>query len=156
MELSVIAWLVALVGFLIVEAVSVTLVCIWFAGGSLVAMLVAALHAPLWLQIILFLLVSIVLLIYTRPIAMKYFNKNREKTNVSGIIGKQAIVTKTIDNLHGEGQVTVAGQEWTARNAVDNQVIPEGTIVMVEEIKGVKLMVRNVPIKAEAKTKETK
>lgn len=157
--MSVIAWLIALIVFLVVEAVTVTLVCIWFAGGALVAMLAAALHAPLWLQILLFLIVSIVLLIFTRPVAMKHFNKNREKTNVSGVIGKQAIVTKSIDNLHGEGQVTVGGQEWSARNAVDDQVIPEGTIVTVEEIKGVKLMVRNVPIKtvkAEAIPNETK
>lgn len=144
--MEVIAWLIALIIFLVIEAVTVTLVCIWFAGGSLIGMLAAALQAPLWLQIILFLLVSILLLIYTRPIAMKHFNKNREKTNVSGIIGKQGIVTKEIDNLHGEGQVTVGGQEWSARNIADGEVISEGSIVTVEEIKGVKLMVRNMPV----------
>lgn len=150
--MEVIAWLIALIGFLAIEAVTVTLVCIWFAGGSLIGMLAAALQAPLWLQIILFLLVSILLLIYTRPIAMKHFNKNREKTNVAGIIGKQGIVTKEINNLHGEGQVMVGGQEWSARNAVDSEVIPEGSIVIVEEIKGVKLMVRNMPVQAKAES----
>lgn len=153
--MEVIAWLIALIIFLVIEAVTVTLVCIWFAGGSLIGMLAAALQAPLWLQIILFLLVSILLLIYTRPIAMKHFNKNREKTNASGVIGKQAIVTREIDNLHGEGQVTVGGQEWSARNTEGDKVIPEGTIVTVEEIKGVKLMVRSMPVKA-AEPKETK
>lgn len=145
--MEVIAWLIALIIFLIIEGSTVTLVCIWFAGGSLVGMLAAALHAPMWLQILLFLLVSILLLVYTRPIAMKYFNKNREKTNVSVLVGKQAIVTADIDNLRGEGQVTVAGQEWSARNVADGEIIPEGSVVSIEQIKGVKLMVRNMPVK---------
>ena len=145
--MEVIAWLIALIIFLIIEGSTVTLVCIWFAGGSLVGMLAAALHAPLWLQILLFLLVSILLLVYTRPIAMKYFNRNREKTNVSVLIGKQAIVTSEIDNLRGEGQVTVAGQEWSARNVTDGEVIPEGSVVSIEQIKGVKLLVRNMTVK---------
>lgn len=153
--MEVMAWLIALVAFLIIEASTVTLVCIWFAGGSLIGLLAAALQAPLWLQIILFLLVSILLLIYTRPIAMKHFNKNMVKTNVSGIIGKQGIVTAEVNNLHGEGQVTVGGQEWSARSVVDKDIIPEGSVVTVEEIKGVKLMVRNVQVKTEAEPKET-
>ncbi len=143
--MEVIAWLIALVVFLVIEGVTVTLVCIWFAGGALIGMLAAALHAPIWLQVLLFLLISIILLVYTRPIAMKYFNKNREKTNVSGVIGKQAIVVDEIDNLQGLGKVTVGGQEWTARNVAEDQIIPVGTVVVVEEIKGVKLMVRCTP-----------
>ena len=143
--MEVIAWLIALVVFLVIEGVTVTLVCIWFAGGALIGMLAAALHAPIWLQVLLFLLVSIILLVYTRPIAMKYFNKDREKTNVSGIIGKQAIVVDEIDNLQGLGKVTVGGQEWTARSTVEDHIIPVGTVVVVEEVKGVKLMVRSTP-----------
>ena len=81
--MEVIAWLIALVAFLVIEGITVTLVCIWFAGGALIGLLAAALHAPIWLQVLLFLLVSIILLVYTRPIAMKYFNKDRVKTNVS-------------------------------------------------------------------------
>lgn len=143
--MEVIAWLIALIVFLVIEGVTVTLVCIWFAGGALIGLLAAALHAPIWLQVLLFLLVSIILLVYTRPIAMKYFNKDREKTNVSGIIGKQAIVVDEIDNLQGLGKVTVGGQEWTARSAAEDQIIPVGTVVVVEEVKGVKLMVRSTP-----------
>lgn len=143
--MEVIAWLIALVVFLVIEGVTVTLVCIWFAGGALIGMLAAALHAPIWLQVLLFLLISIILLVYTRPIAMKYFNKNREKTNVSGVIGKQAIVVDEIDNLQGLGKVTVGGQEWTARSVAEDQIIPVGTVVVVEEVKGVKLMVRSTP-----------
>lgn len=143
--MEVIAWLIALVAFLVIEGITVTLVCIWFAGGALIGLLAAALHAPIWLQVLLFLLVSIILLVYTRPIAMKYFNKDRVKTNVSGIIGKQAIVVDEIDNLQGLGKVTVGGQEWTARSTVEDQIIPVGTVVVVEEVKGVKLMVRSTP-----------
>lgn len=143
--MEVIAWLIALIVFLVIEGVTVTLVCIWFAGGALIGLLAAALHAPIWLQVLLFLLVSIILLVYTRPIAMKYFNKDREKTNVSGIIGKQAIVVDEIDNLQGLGKVTVGGQEWTARSAAEDQIIPVGTVVVIEEVKGVKLMVRSTP-----------
>lgn len=143
--MEVIAWLIALIVFLVIEGVTVTLVCIWFAGGALIGMLAAALHAPIWLQVLLFLLISIILLVYTRPIAMKYFNKNREKTNVSGVIGKQAIVVDEINNLQGLGKATVSGQEWTARNVVEEEIIPVGTVVVVEEIKGVKLMVRSTP-----------
>ncbi len=150
--MEVIGWLIALIVLLVIEAATVTLVCVWFAGGALIGMLAAALNAPLWLQIILFLVVSIVLLIYTRPVAMKYFNKDRVKTNVSGIIGKQAIVIAEIDNLQGEGQVTVDGQEWSARNVVNGETIPVGTIVNVEAIKGVKLMVRIIPVKVEVDT----
>lgn len=143
--MEVIAWLIALVAFLVIEGITVTLVCIWFAGGALIGLLAAALHAPIWLQVLLFLLVSIILLVYTRPIAMKYFNKDRTKTNVSSVIGKQAIVVDEIDNLQGLGKVTVGGQEWTARNTVEDQIIPVGTVVVVEEVKGVKLMVRSTP-----------
>lgn len=143
--MEVIAWLIALVAFLVIEGITVTLVCIWFAGGALIGLLAAALHAPIWLQVLLFLLVSIILLVYTRPIAMKFFNKDRVKTNVSGIIGKQAIVVDEIDNLQGLGKVTVGGQEWTARSTVEDQIIPVGTVVVVEEVKGVKLMVRSTP-----------
>lgn len=143
--MEVIAWLIALVAFLVIEGITVTLVCIWFAGGALIGLLAAALHAPIWLQVLLFLLVSIILLVYTRPIAMKYFNKDRVKTNVSGIIGKQAIVVDEIDNLQGLGKVTVGGQEWTARSIVEDQIVPVGTVVVVEEVKGVKLMVRSTP-----------
>ncbi len=143
--MEVIAWLIALIVFLVIEGITVTLVCIWFAGGALIGMLAAALHAPIWLQVLLFLLVSIILLVYTRPIAMKYFNKDRTKTNVSGVIGKQAIVVDEIDNLQGFGKVTVGGQEWTARSVVEAEIIPVGTVVVVEEVKGVKLMVRSTP-----------
>ena len=139
MSLSII-WLIVLVVCLAVEISTLGLTSIWFAGGALLAMLIAMIGGPLWLQVLIFLVTSVVLLIFTRPIAMKYFNKNREKTNVDSKIGKQAIVTVTIDNLKGEGQIVTEGMEWTARS-LDSSVIEEGSVVTIEKIEGVKAIV---------------
>ena len=133
-------WLIVLVVCLVVEIGTLGLTSIWFAGGALLALLIAMIGGPLWLQILIFLVASIVLLIFTRPIATKYFNKNREKTNVNSKIGKQAIVTVTIDNLKGEGQIVTEGMEWTARS-LDSTIIEEGSVVTIEKIEGVKAIV---------------
>lgn len=140
--MSVWLWLALIVFFVIVEATTVVLVSIWFAGGSLIGLILAALHAPWWLQIIVALVVSMVLMYFTRPIAMKHFNKSRVKTNVESLTGKQGIVTEAIDNLKATGQVTVNGQEWSARNVKDDGAIPEGTVVTIEKVSGVKLLVK--------------
>ena len=139
MSLSVI-WLIVLVACLVVEISTLGLASIWFAGGALLAMIIAMIGGPLWLQVLIFLVTSVVLLIFTRPIARKYFNKNREKTNVNSKIGKQAIVTVTIDNLKGTGQIITEGMEWTARS-LDSSVIEEGAVVTIEKIEGVKAIV---------------
>ena len=139
MSLAII-WLIVLVVCLVVEISTLGLTSIWFAGGALLALLIAMIGGPLWLQVLVFLVTSIVLLIFTRPIAAKYFNKNREKTNVNSKIGKQAIVTATIDNLKGEGQIVTAGMEWTARS-LDSTIIEEGSVVTIEKIEGVKAVV---------------
>ena len=139
MSLSII-WLIVLVVCLVVEISTLGLTSIWFAGGALLAMLIAMIGGPLWLQVLIFLVTSVVWLIFTRPIAKKYFNKNREKTNVNSKIGKQAIVTVTIDNLKGEGEIVTEGMEWTARS-LDASVIEEGSIVIIEKIEGVKAIV---------------
>ncbi len=147
--MNVTVWLILLIVFLVVEAMTVSLVCIWFAGGSLIGLIAAALHAPWWLQILLALAVAIVLLIFTRPVAVKYFNKDRVKTNVESLIGKQAIVISEINNLQGIGQATVGHQQWSARSIVDDITIPVGAVVVIEDIKGVKLMVRDITPNAE-------
>ena len=127
---------------MVIEICTMGLTTIWFAAGALVATVAAALGAPLFLQIALFLIVSVLVLVFTRPIAVKYFNQDREKTNVESVIGKKGIVTGAIDNLQACGQVTLNGLEWTARAAVDDQKIPEGSVVIVREIQGVKLIVK--------------
>ena len=134
-------WLIFLIVCIVVELATMGLTTVWFAGGALVAVIAAALGAKTWLQVVLFVVVSLVLLIFTRPIAVKYFNKERFKSNVEGLIGKQAIVVGEISNLEGVGQVTVGGQEWSARSADDDVRIPVGTVVIVKEVNGVKLIV---------------
>lgn len=134
-------WLLVFVMLVAVEIITMGLTTIWFAGGALIATVAAAVGGPLWLQIVLFVVVSAVLLFFTRPIAVKYFNKDRVRTNVESLIGKQAIVISEIDNLYGSGQVTVGGQEWSARSSIQNVKIPVGVVVIILAIDGVKLIV---------------
>lgn len=142
MNEMLIFWLVLLIAAIVVEVITMGLTSIWFAGGALVAIFVAMLHAPVALQLILFFAVSLLLLFFTRPVAVRYFNRDRVKTNVESMVGRQAVVTGEIDNLQGIGQVTVAGQEWSARNVDDSVRIPVGNVVKVLSISGVKLIVK--------------
>lgn len=140
-----IIWLVVLIVAIVAEIISLGLTSIWFAGGALAAMVLAAFSLPVWLQVLVFLAVSLALMIFTRPIAVKYFNKDRVRTNAESLIGKQAIVISEIDNLQGIGQATVGGQEWSARSEDDSRKYPVGTVVDVVAINGVKLIVREDP-----------
>ena len=134
-------WLVALVLFILIEIATMGLTTIWFAGGALVAVIASALGLPLVVQIVLFFAVSFVLLYFTRPMAVKYFNKDRVKTNAESLVGRQAIVISEIDNLQGIGQVTVNGQEWSARNVRGDERLSVGSVVFIRAISGVKLIV---------------
>lgn len=133
-------WLIAMVLFLVVEAVTVGLVCIWFAAGALAALLCAMLGAPVWAQVLVFLVVSAVTLYYTRPLVKKYVNSKVEPTNADIVIGKECKVTETIDNIAGTGAVYVDGKTWTARS-VNDEVIAKDTLVTAQRIDGVKLIV---------------
>ena len=128
-------WLLLLIVFIIIELVTMGLTTIWFAAGSLAAALSALVNAPVVVQVGLFLVVSIVLLLFTRPIAVRFFNKERVKTNVESLVGRQAIVISEIDNLEGIGQV------WADRSMEESGKIPVGTVVFVRAINGVKLLV---------------
>lgn len=141
MDRMMILWIIVLVVSIFIEALTMGLTSIWFAGGALAAVIIELLHGGLLLQVMVFLIVSLVLLFFTRPIAMKYFNKEREKTNSDKLIGKQAVVTDTIHNLKATGQVTVAGQEWTARSSDEEKCFEKGEIVKIVAIRGVKLIV---------------
>ena len=134
-------WLVVFVACIAIEIITMGLTTIWFAGGALVAAIGAALGAPIWLQAVFFGAVSLVLLYFTRPVAVKYFNKDRVKTNAESLVGKQAVVISEIDNLQGIGQVTVNGQEWSARNVRGDERLSVGSVVFIRAISGVKLMV---------------
>lgn len=134
-------WLAVLFVCIVIEVGTMGLTTIWFAGGALVSAILAMLNAPLWAQVTAFFVVSLVLLIFTRPVAMRYFNKNREKTNIDSVVGKEAIVIGEIDNLQGIGRVQVDGKEWTARTQANGVQIPVGTVVVVQKVDGVKLLV---------------
>lgn len=142
-------WLAVLVVCVGIEIATMGLTTIWFAGGALVSAILAALNAPLWLQIVAFFAVSLIILYLTRPVAVKYFNKDRVKTNVESLIGRQAIVISEIDNLQGIGQVTVGGQEWSARSVKDDVQLPVGSVVVVRFVSGVKLIVEEKVLSAE-------
>ena len=135
-------WLAALAVFVVIEIATMGLTTIWFAGGALVALVLAMLQVSFYVQIGAFLVISIVLLVSTRPLAMKFFNQERVKTNIDSIIGKKAIVLAEINNLKEEGKVSVNGMEWSARAYEDGCVIPAGDVVEVKEIRGVKLIVK--------------
>ncbi len=145
MEEMMIFWLALLILCIGVEVLTLGLTSIWFAGGALVAIFASLLYAPVFVQIILFFVVSLVLLFFTRPIAVRYFNRDRIKTNVESIVGRQAIVISEIDNIRAAGQVTVNGQEWTARSYDDKVKLPEGMVVVVKAVNGVKLIVGPQP-----------
>lgn len=135
------AWLILLALLILVEVVTLGLTTIWFAGGALIAFIVSLFYDNLIVEITLFLVVSLILLIFTRPVVKKYFNSTRVKTNYAAVIGKEAFVTVTINNDMGTGLAVVDGQEWTARS-IDGSVIEKGSKVIVEDISGVKLMVK--------------
>ena len=137
----VIVWLLILVALVVAELITMGLTTIWFAGGAFVAALASLIGFTVWGQIIVFLAVSLILLFFTRPIAVKCFNKDRIKTNVESLVGRQAIVISEIDNVKGAGRVTVGGQEWSARAREDQAKLPVGAVADVVGIHGVKLIV---------------
>ena len=146
--MSVIFWAVAVVAFMVLELATVGLASIWFALGALCALIFALLHAPLWLQIVCFVLVSAATLLLTRPLAKKYINSKTMATNADRVIGGKAVVKERIDELAGTGAVLADGKMWTARTA-DGSVAEPGDIVTVLEIRGVRLIVE--PEHADAK-----
>ena len=150
----VVIWLIVLVVLLIIELLTMVLTTIWFAGGAFVAMLMVLAGLSVYQQIVAFLLVSLVLLFYTRPLALNYFNGNRTRTNIDELEGKNAIVMMEINNLKGTGQVNLKGMEWSARTDEDNEIIPRGAIVRVKRIQGVKVIVEEVSMTVE-ETKDT-
>lgn len=137
-------WLGIVALFLIIEAATVGLTTIWFAGGALIAAIAAWIGAGEAVQWILFIAVSLVLLIFTRPVAVRYMNKDVEKTNVERLIGQKAIVIQKVENLAQTGLVRVGDVEWMARTKSDDVQIPEKAVVVIKEVQGVKLIVEEV------------
>ena len=139
--MTVMYWLGAAAIFVVIEIITMGLTTIWFAGGALVGAVMAAFSLPLWSQIIAFVIVSVILLILTRPWALKYLNSRTVRTNADSLIGQTALVKETINNMESKGLVQLNGQDWTARSFEAGEIIPEGSEVVVKEIRGVKLIV---------------
>ena len=141
MDWTMILWFALLLIFLVVEAAcAIHLVSIWFAAGALVALIASFFGAPLWLEILLFLLVSCVMVALFWPFIQKFLNPKVEKTSVEAITGTEGYVTADIDNVSAAGKVKLGAMEWTARST-SGQLIPKGTLIKVDKIEGVKAFV---------------
>ena len=139
---TTIAWLALLIVLLVIEIITVGLTSIWAAGGALVALLLNIAGVSLLWQVIAFFVVTFVLLVFTRPFAVRFINSRREKTNYEGIIGKTIRIVERVDNLSHTGMAVVNGQEWTVRSEDDAVILEPGTIAKVTGISGVKLIVK--------------
>lgn len=147
MNWAAILWLVLLIVFLVVEAVTVTLVSLWFAAGALAALLVSFFGAAIWLQVLIFLAVSAVALAALRPVARKYIRPKITATNVDAVIGSTGLVTVAVDNVTASGQVKLSAMVWSARST-SGDPIPEGALVRADRIEGVKVFVSPVEVPA--------
>lgn len=148
MKFAAFVWLGLMILFLIAEGATVSLVSLWFAAGAVVAMFAALLGAGAWLQTGLFLVVSGALLLMLRPIVRRYLVPKITATNVDSLVGATGLVTESIDNVTASGQVKLGAMEWTARSTTGEN-IPQGALIRVDRIEGVKVYVTpvNVPEK---------
>lgn len=148
MKFAALVWLGLVILFLIAEGATVSLVSLWFAAGAVVAMFAALLGAGAWLQTGLFLVVSGALLLMLRPIVRRYLVPKITPTNVDSLVGSTGLVTEAIDNVTASGQVKLGAMEWTARSTTGEN-IPQGALIRVDRIEGVKVYVTpvNVPEK---------
>ena len=141
METTSICWLVVFILLILIELATMGLTTIWFAGGAVAGFVASMLGANVVIQAAAFFAVSILLLFFTRPFAVRYINSNKTRTNVDGLIGQEALVLEEINNIRETGCAKLEGKEWTARSMNDT-VIPKDTVVTVERIEGVKLIVK--------------
>jgi membrane protein implicated in regulation of membrane protease activity len=136
-------WLIVVAVMLVLEIFSMGLTTIWFSAGALISAIASACNAPLWLQILLFTVISVAIMLLVRPFAIKFLNKSRTKTNVEELEGQQVLVIETINNQKETGHVKFRDLEWMARS-MDDEVIDVGEQVVVEKVAGVKLIVKKI------------
>lgn len=134
-------WLIAFVVLVGIELSTMALTTIWFAGGTLIAFILSLFGVGIEIQLAVFVIVSFVLLFFTRPWASRHLNNHTEKTNAEGLVGKTARITAEVNNELSAGAAIAAGQEWTARAEADGDIYPVGMMVTIKEIRGVKLIV---------------
>lgn len=136
-------WLILFLVLLVVEAATLSLTTIWFAGGALVAFIVSMIFDNRVPEFIVFGAVSLALLFFVRPSALRRFNRRRTKTNVEAVIGKTVRVIEAVNNLADTGRVKLDGMEWAAVCVDDNMILSVGEFAVVERVEGVKLVIRN-------------
>lgn len=141
--MNYIGWLIVFVVFAALELVSLGMTCIWFAIGALAACVTSLFTGNWIIQALVFIIVTTLVLILLRPIAVKHINGKAEKTNIESIEGKIGKVISEIDNINAKGMVKIDGMDWTARSQ-ENEVIKEGTLVEVVSVEGVKVIVKEV------------
>ncbi len=134
-------WIGLIVIFVIVEAATVQLVTVWFAVGGIAGLIAYAFGLEIWMQILIFAVVSAVALAVTRPFVKRFTKGRKQPTNADRYIGQEATVTEPISNELSTGAVRIGGLEWTART-VDNSEVDKGERVVVEAIEGAKLLVK--------------
>lgn len=137
---AVALWAILAVLFLVIELVTVGMVSLWFMVGAIAALIAAALGAAMWLQIVLFLIVSGACFALLYPKLRHLIGRRRQPTNADMVLGQTCVVTQRIDNIAGTGAVSVAGKTWTARTE-SGETAEAGDLVRAEQIQGVKLIV---------------
>ncbi len=146
---ALILWGVLVLAFLLCEALTPQLLCIWFSVGALASLVAAALHAPFWLQVLLFVLVSVAMVLLMRPLSRKFKSRVELRAGADRIIGRHGIVVQTISPDRGEGQICIDGAVWSAKS-VEGDVLAEGVRVKVLCIEGVRAVVRLSRVQPEA------
>lgn len=137
-------WLLFIIAFVAVEVATVGLTSIWFAAGAFCSLIIAIIHGPVWLQIVVFLVVSLALLAGTRSWANRFINRNTQSTNVDSLIGEEIRIAERVSNLDQTGTAVVRGQEWTVRAMTDGEIFAQGELARVAGVSGVKLMVEKI------------
>ena len=135
-------WVIMLAFCVAMEAVTVSLVAIWFIPAALIAMIVSFFNVPVYVQWLVFVLVGLVLVLATRPLCRRFLANRKPRTNADSAVGQKCLVTEEIDNRHETGEVKLNGLKWSARAVRDEDIIPVGSEVEVVEISGVKLIVK--------------
>lgn len=136
-------WLLLFILLLVIEVLTMGLTTIWFAGGALAAFLVSLVAGNiLELEVAVFIIVSVILLIFTRPLAMRYLNRKTTLTNADSVVGSIVRVTEPVNNILDQGAAQADGKVWTARGVSDDLLFEEGELAVVQEIRGVKLILQ--------------
>ena len=134
-------WLAVAVIAIIVEVIVPSLVSIWFVPAALIAMILEALSVPVIVQVVAFLILSIISIFLSKKFIGT--SKKETRTNIDSVIGERCIVTEKIDNIHGTGKVRLNGMDWSARSAHSDTLYEVDDIVYVDRVEGVKLIVKN-------------